>query len=329
MNQPLLKVEDLNIFFKSDKKAEPVHALRNVSFEINQGEMLGVVGESGSGKSITNLAIMGLLSDNAIIKASECSLGGTSLLNLNENQWQNIRGKVASMIFQDPMTALNPFLTVEYQLVETIMSHQKCTKKEAIEYSMDLLSQVGITSPKERLKAYPFELSGGMAQRVMIAMAISSNPKLLIADEPTTALDVTIQKQILLLLKELQQKKNMAVLLVTHDLGVVSEFSDRIQVMYAGELVETGTTANVIKTPHHPYTKALLNSRPGSIDRKAKSQLPSISGIVPSFHERPAGCQFNPRCEKVSKDCLFTSIPLKGGIRCIHPINYNQNGEVQ
>lgn len=329
MNQPLLNVEGLNIFFKSDKKAQPVHALRNVSFHINQGEMLGVVGESGSGKSITNLALMGLLGDNAIVSANECNLNGTSLLSLKEKEWKKIRGKVASMIFQDPMTALNPFLTVEFQLVETIITHKKCTKKEAIEMAIELLSQVGITSPKERLRAYPFELSGGMAQRVMIAMAISSQPKLLIADEPTTALDVTIQKQILQLLKELQKKNNMSVLLVTHDLGVVSEFSDRIQVMYAGELVETGSTNNVIQSPQHPYTKALLNSRPGSLERKAKTQLPSISGIVPSFHERPSGCQFNPRCEKVTKDCLFKEIPLKDGIRCIHPIAYDQVGDLQ
>lgn len=328
MNQPLLNIEGLNIFFKSDKKAQPVHALRNVSFHVNQGEMLGVVGESGSGKSITNLAIMGLLGDNAIVSANECRLNGTSLLNIKEREWQNIRGKIASMIFQDPMTALNPFLTVEYQLVETILAHKKCTKKEALEFAIDLLTQVGITSPKERLKAYPFELSGGMAQRVMIAMAISSQPKLLIADEPTTALDVTIQKQILMLLKDLQKKNNMAILLVTHDLGVVSEFSDRIQVMYAGELVETGLTKEVINAPKHPYTKALLNSRPGSVDRKAKSQLPSIIGIVPSFHERPTGCQFNPRCEKVTKECLFNDIPIKNGIRCIHPVSFDQNGNL-
>lgn len=321
MNDKLLSINSLNIYFKSDRNPRPIHALRDLSFELNQGEMLGVVGESGSGKSITNLAIMGLLGDSAIVTANECKFKNTDLLSLENDQWLKIRGKEISMIFQDPMTALNPFLSIEFQLVETLMAHSKISKKEAIEKSIELLNQVGISSPKERLKLYPFELSGGMAQRVMIAMAISSDPKLLIADEPTTALDVTIQKQILVLLKSLQKQKGMSIILVTHDLGVVSEYSDRIQVMYAGEMVENGTTEEVINHSKHPYTYALLNSRPGATQRAAKTQLPTISGIVPAFHERPSGCQFHPRCQFTTSECSQNTIDFIDNSRCIHPLN--------
>lgn len=320
MSETLLEVKGLNIFFKSDKNPEPIHAVRDLSFSLKQGEMLGVVGESGSGKSITNLALLGILGDNAIVKANKLHFNNRDLLNLRESEWQRVRGGEISMIFQDPMTALNPFLTVEFQLMETILAHKKISKKEAKELAIDLLAQVGITSPADRLKAYPFELSGGMAQRVMIAMAISTGPKLLIADEPTTALDVTIQKQILTLIKSLQEKNNMSVILVTHDLGVVSEFSERVQVMYAGELVETANTSDLIKHPNHPYSYGLLSSRPGAVERAAKSTLPSIPGIVPAFHQRPTGCQFNPRCPHVQNDCTTHPIALANGIRCLHPM---------
>ncbi len=320
MSDTLLNVEKLNIFFKSDKNPEPIHAVRDLSFSLKQGEMLGVVGESGSGKSITNLALMGILGDSAIIKADKCTFNNRDLLTIKESEWQKVRGGEISMIFQDPMTALNPFLTIEFQLVETILAHINCSKKEAHERAIDLLAQVGITSPKDRLKAYPFELSGGMAQRVMIAMAISTGPKLLIADEPTTALDVTIQKQILTLIKSLQEKNNMSVILVTHDLGVVSEFSERIQVMYAGEIVESGNTSDLISHHSHPYTYGLLSSRPGAIERIPKSMLPSIPGIVPAFHERPIGCQFNPRCPNVQSDCKTGAIAFSNGLRCLHPV---------
>ncbi|MFA6238639.1 MAG: ABC transporter ATP-binding protein [Bacteriovorax sp.] len=320
MNQNLLNIKNLNIYFKSDKNPRPIHAVRDLSFSLKHGEMLGVVGESGSGKSITNLALMGILGESAIVSASECNFSGKELLQLKEREFQKVRGGEIAMIFQDPMTALNPFLTVEFQIVETILAHLNISKAEAKNRATELLLQVGITSPKDRLKSYPFELSGGMAQRVMIAMAISTGPKLLIADEPTTALDVTIQKQILTLIKTLQEKNNMAVILVTHDLGVVSEFSERIQVMYAGEIVETGVTADLIKHPRHPYTFGLLSSRPGAVERPAKSLLPSIAGIVPSFHQRPAGCQFHPRCIHMQEDCKKYDIPLINGFRCIHPM---------
>lgn len=326
----LLEVEKLNIHFKSDRSPEPIHAVRDLSFSLKQGEMLGVVGESGSGKSITNLALMGILADSAVVKAKKAQLNGVDLLSLKEKEWQKIRGQEISMIFQDPMTALNPFLSVEFQMVETIRTHLGLSKKDAVDKSIELLGLVGIPSPKDRLKAYPFELSGGMAQRVMIAMAISTNPKLLIADEPTTALDVTIQKQILNLIKMLQEKNNMSVILVTHDLGVVSEYSERLQVMYAGEIVESGMTSDLILHPRHPYTHALLASRPGAmidnVKRVPKTPLPSISGIVPAFHQRPMGCQFNPRCDFVTSECKQAPIeievmePKHREFRCIHPI---------
>ncbi len=323
MKTPLLSVKDLNIYFHSDNVQRPIHAIRDLSFSIMEGEMLGVVGESGSGKSITNLALMGLLGESAKISAMECKFNNKNLLSLTQSQWQSVRGGEIAMIFQDPMTALNPFLTVEFQLVEVILAHNsdKLNKRQAIDKALDLLNQVGISSPKERLKSYPFELSGGMAQRVMIAMAISTNPKLLIADEPTTALDVTIQKQILTLIKELQIKKNMAVILVTHDLGVVSEFSERTQVMYAGEIIESGSTHQIINHPRHPYTLGLLSSRPGAIARNAKTLLPSIGGIVPAFHQRPNGCQFNPRCQFVKADCQNHQIEFIEGSRCLYPLS--------
>ncbi len=328
----LLEVENLNIHFKSDRSKNPIHAVRDLSFSVKQGEMLGVVGESGSGKSITNLALMGLLPDSSLVTAKKAEFNGHNLLSLKDKQWQKIRGREVAMIFQDPMTALNPFLSVQFQMVETIKAHMDISKKDAIDKSIELLSLVGIPSPKDRLKAYPFELSGGMAQRVMIAMAISTNPKLLIADEPTTALDVTIQKQILDLIKMLQERQNMAVVLVTHDLGVVSQYSERLQVMYAGEVVESGPTKDLISHPEHPYTHALLGSRPGALvdnlRRVPKTILPSIPGIVPSFNERPIGCQFSPRCEFVTPECqrspipIFESEPAHREYRCIHPIEH-------
>ena len=327
----LLEVKNLNIHFKTDKSDTAIHAVRDLSFSLKQGEMLGVVGESGSGKSITNLALMGLLPDTAIITAAKAHFGGIDLFGLKEKEWQKVRGLEMAMIFQDPMTALNPFLSIQFQLMETIQTHLGLSKKDALDKCVELLYLVGIPSPKDRLKSYPFELSGGMAQRVMIAMAISTNPKLLIADEPTTALDVTIQKQILNLIKMLQEKNNMSVILVTHDLGVVSEYSEVLQVMYAGEVVESGRTSDLIKHPRHPYTHALLGSRPGAlvdnIRRAPKTALPSISGIVPAFHQRPLGCQFNPRCEFVTPECqrspiaLFDEGPHHREYRCIHPIS--------
>ena len=320
----LLEVENLSISFET--KRGILEAVRGISFHLNEGETLGIVGESGCGKSITNLAIMGLLAPNAIIKADKLNFQGQNLLALKERQLQKVRGGQMEMIFQDPMTALNPSFTVGFQIDETLKVHQKdLTKKDRNDRAMELMEQVGIPAPAERLKAYAHELSGGMSQRVMIAMAIACNPKLLIADEPTTALDVTIQDQILTLLKELQEKHNMAMILVTHDLGVVAQNANRLQVMYAGEIVETGNTSTVIENPFHPYTNGLLASLPGREARAFRAELPSIAGLVPDLTARPIGCQFNPRCEFAQDNCK-TELPgldslEERKVRCFHPVS--------
>nr|WP_206611122.1 ABC transporter ATP-binding protein [Halobacteriovorax sp. HLS] len=318
----LLEIDKLNLKFKTSKGT--IHAIRDLSFSLNQGETLGIVGESGCGKSITNLAIMGLLPDTAELSASKLHFEGNDLLSLKEKQWQALRGGDIAMIFQDPMTALNPSFTVGYQIEETLALHRTdLTKNQRKEFVFDLLDQVGIPAPRERAKSYAHELSGGMSQRVMIAQAIACNPKLLIADEPTTALDVTIQDQILKLLKDIQAKNNMAMILVTHDLGVVAENSDRIQVMYAGEVIETGSARDIIETPQHPYTNGLLSSLPGKSKGGFRSKLPSIAGMVPDLRARPSGCQFNPRCEYQTEQCLkeMPSLTLENhAVSCFHPL---------
>ncbi|MEK6626705.1 MAG: ABC transporter ATP-binding protein [Bdellovibrionota bacterium] len=325
----LLDIQNLTITFNT--KDGPLIAVRDLSFQIKMGETLGVVGESGCGKSITNLAIMGLLPPQAIVSATRLSLHlspeDKNLLTLSERDWQQIRGQDIAMIFQDPMSALNPCYTVGAQLVETLRVHRDMSRRDALLESLNLMEQVGIPAPSERLKAYPHELSGGMAQRVMIAMAISSNPKLLIADEPTTALDVTIQDQILRLLKDIQEKRQMSLMLVTHDLGVVAQNTDRIQVMYAGELVEAGLTQDVIHHSTHPYTAGLLAGHPearsGSGDG-TKARLPSIPGMVPNLRQRPQGCQFHPRCAWAQKQdqnkCRLEAPHLNGKVRCHFPL---------
>ena len=319
----LLEVDKLNLKFRTSKGV--IHAIRDLSFSLKQGETLGIVGESGCGKSILNLAVMGLLPDTADLTADKLEFEGKDLLTLKEKQWQGLRGSDIAMIFQDPMTALNPCFTVGYQIEETLALHrQDLDKKQRKEFVFDLLDQVGIPAPRERATSYAHELSGGMSQRVMIAQAVACNPKLLIADEPTTALDVTIQDQILKLLKDLQEKNNMAMILVTHDLGVVAENSDRIQVMYAGEVIETGTSRQVIDHPNHPYTNGLLNSLPGKATGGLRSPLPSIAGMVPDLRARPGGCQFNPRCEFVTDECIIEMPHLTSGdhgVSCYHPMN--------
>jgi len=316
----LLDVQNLSITF--DTQAGPLKAVREISFSIEKGETLGIVGESGCGKSITSLALMGLLPETAHVSADQLNFAYSPLLSLKEKQWQKIRGAEIGMIFQDPMSALNPCFNVEQQLMETLLIHKNLTRAEARERSIELLDQVGIPAPKERLKAYPHELSGGMSQRVMIAMAIACNPSLLIADEPTTALDVTIQDQILKLLKKLQKQNNMAMILVTHDLAVVANHSDQIQVMYAGEIVEKGITREIIEYPRHPYTYGLLNSLPAT-GHAFREPLPSITGIVPDLFSRSPGCQFRPRCFKAQKKCQENP-PLELGqgreLRCYLPI---------
>lgn len=317
----LLEIEDLSVKFITD--SGPLEALRPISFSLGVSEILGVVGESGSGKSVTNLALMGLLPGNAQISTKRVLFNGQSL-NLNsQKELRKIRGSQISMIFQDPMTALNPSLRIGYQMIETLRCHLNLNAKEARSRAITLLERVGIPQAEKRLESYSFELSGGMSQRVMIAMAISSQPKLLIADEPTTALDVTIQKQILDLLLEIQKETKMSMIFVSHDLALVRKYSHRVQVMYAGEIAESGKTEDVIHHPHHPYTFGLLKARPSAHEGLAKEPLYSIPGVVPSLRARPTGCQFHPRCARQTEICVKTNPVLTGTSQkfaCHHPL---------
>lgn len=319
----LLEIEDLSITFDTAKGA--LQATREVSFNLKEGETLGIVGESGCGKSITNLAIMGLLPDTATVTAKKLRFDGVDLLDIAEKDFRKIRGAKIGMIFQDPMSALNPSFTVGFQIDETLKVHcPEMNKEMRRQRSLELMYQVGIPAPAERLKSYAHELSGGMSQRVMIAMAIACRPKLLIADEPTTALDVTIQAQIMKLLKDLQKEYQMAMILVTHDLGVVAQNADRIQVMYAGEVVESAKSQELLTHPRHPYTDGLLSSLPGKKATAFRQPLPSIAGMVPDLRARPKGCQFNPRCINADDLCRKELPQLKSEaerqLRCFHPV---------
>jgi oligopeptide transport system ATP-binding protein len=290
----LLSVQDLVVRFRT--REGTVHAVNGVSFELQEGETLGLVGESGCGKSVTNLAIMRLLPKPAgRIEGGEVLFGGEDLITLEESEMRHLRGRDLAMIFQDPMTSLNPVLTIEEQLVETIRAHRQVTPDQARQRALDLLGKVGIPNPQERMASYPHQLSGGMRQRVMIAMALALEPKLLIADEPTTALDVTIQAQVLELLKALTSEMGTSLILITHDLGVVAGMTQRINVMYAGFIVETGTTAEIFAAPHHPYTVGLLHSIP-RLDADEATPLVPIEGTPPDQLREPVGCPFAPRC---------------------------------
>jgi oligopeptide transport system ATP-binding protein len=305
----LLEVKDLKTIFKTDEGI--VQAVNGVSFYVNKRETLGIVGESGCGKSVTNLSLMGLIpSPPGKILNGEAIFDGTDLLKLKDSDKRKIRGKKISMIFQDPMTSLNPYLRISTQMTEVLIEHDNLTKKQAIEKSVEMLKLVGIPSAEKRIFSYPHEFSGGMRQRVMIAMALSTNPQLLIADEPTTALDVTIQAQILDLLHELQEKVQMSIILITHNLGVVARMTERIIVMYAGYIVEENTTENIFKNPSHPYTRGLLKSVP-RIDEEEKDKLYSIPGTPPNLVNLPKACPFYPRCERKLEICTKEVPPLK------------------
>ena len=279
-----------------------VKAVDDVSFSVGQGEVLAVVGESGSGKSVTSLSIMGLLQDPGKVTGGEVLFKGEDLLGKSKKEMQAIRGHHISMIFQEPMTSLNPVYKIKDQLTESIMLHMKLTKKEALERAVEMLKLVGIPSARERADEYPHQMSGGMRQRVMIAMALACNPELLIADEPTTALDVTIQAQILELLGEMREKFHMAVLLITHDLGVVSETADRVVVMYCGKVMENTKVEELFTNPLHPYTVGLLKSIP-SLENDSEEPLYMIKGMVPNPLRMPPGCPFSDRCEKCMERC--------------------------
>jgi oligopeptide/dipeptide ABC transporter ATP-binding protein len=289
----LLSVRDLKLSFRTERGT--VRALFGVSFDMAAGETLGLVGESGCGKTITALSILALLpSPPAIFEGGRILLRGRDLALLPEEAMRPVRGKEISMIFQEPMTSLNPVLTVGEQVAEVFTAHGTFGKRESAERAVAWLRKVKMPDPERRAREYPHQLSGGMRQRAMIAMALALEPSLLIADEPTTALDVTIQAQILALLKELREQEGMAVLLITHDLGVVSEFADRTAIMYLGRIVEIGGTTDIFRDPIHPYTQGLLESLPGK--RTGEKRLPSIPGTVPTLHAIPPGCPFSDRC---------------------------------
>ena len=317
----LLTVKNLSVSF-GDEKA-PFKAVDRVSYTVNEGEVLGIVGESGSGKSVSSLAIMGLIDFPGRVTAEKLHFNQNDLLALKPKEKQKIVGADIAMIFQDAMTSLNPSYTVGYQIMEALKVHQGGSKSARRERAIELLSLVGIPDPQSRLEVYPHQLSGGMSQRVMIAMAIACNPKLLIADEPTTALDVTIQAQIIDLLLELQRKENMALILITHDLALVAESAHRIIVMYAGQVVEEGRAEEIFKSPLHPYTQALLKALPEFAE--GKSRLQSLLGVVPCKYDRPQGCLLNPRCPYATEKCRSVEPVLvqinSRQVKCHTPLN--------
>jgi peptide/nickel transport system ATP-binding protein len=297
--KPVLEIKDLQIRFKKDDTF--VYAVDGVNFEINEGETLGLVGESGSGKSVSSLAVMGLLPPNGKVINGKIHYNGEDILTKSEKEMEKIRGRKISMIFQDPMTSLNPVLTISEQLKEVIQLHQRGTKKEIHQKAVDLLNLVKIPDAERRMNEYPHQMSGGIRQRIMIAIALAGNPSLLIADEPTTALDVTVQAQVLSLIKELQKKLNMAVLLISHDLGVVAQVADKVAVMYAGQIVEYSDTKELFRSPKHPYTVGLLETIP-KVD-ESKMELREIKGMVPDLSQTFTGCRFAPRCPKAMPEC--------------------------
>ena len=302
MSDFLLDVQNLRTSFR-DKDGRMVPAVDGVSFQLRRGETLGIVGESGCGKSVTSLSIMRLIPiPPGEIRADHIMFENTNLLNLSQNDMRNIRGNDISMIFQEPMTSLNPVFTIGRQIAEAVELHQGVKPQEAMNTAVQMLRKVGIPSPEKRAREYPHQLSGGMRQRVMIAMALCCNPKLLIADEPTTALDVTIQAQILDLIKDLRKEMGMSIILITHDLGVVAETVDRILVMYGGKIVENASAIELFENPRHPYTEGLLNSIPRLVERKDE-RLFVIKGTVPHPMHMPTGCNFNPRCPYAQDKC--------------------------
>ena len=312
MKDALLSVRDLAVTFTTHQGT--VRAVDRISFDLAPGETLGLVGESGSGKSVTCLAIMGLVpSPPGVVEAARLGFQGRDLLALAPEELRRLRGDDISMIFQDPMTSLNPLLTVGRQLTEVLETHRGTARREARRLAASGLGDVGIPNPEARLDVYPHELSGGMRQRVMIAMALLCEPALLFADEPTTALDVTIQAQILDLLRALQKKSGMAIVMITHDLGVVAGMSDRVQVMYAGSLVEKGETHALFRQPLHPYTRGLLSSVP-ILTGDPEAELYSIPGQPPDLTDLPPGCAFAPRCDRAQAGC-YAEIPALGPVR--------------
>ena len=315
----LLDVEQLNVDFRTS--SGKFRAVDRVDIQVDEGEVLAIVGESGSGKSVSMLAIMGLLPWTADINANKMEINGVDLSRANAKERRDIIGRDIAMIFQEPMSSLNPCFTIGFQLKEALKSHLVLSRSERHRRAIELLEQVGMPEPERRLRAFPHQLSGGMCQRVMIAMAIACKPKLLIADEPTTALDVTIQAQILELLMDLQKDTGMALVLITHDMGVVAETAQRVSVQYAGQKVEEQNVQSLFANPHHPYTDALLAALP---ERANSRKLPSIPGVVPGQFDRPSGCLFSPRCQFAIDRC-HAEVPLNSSVelgyaRCHTPL---------
>jgi dipeptide transport system ATP-binding protein len=315
----LLEIQNLTVEFPTIHG--PFKAVDGVNLVVEQGEFVGIVGESGSGKSVSMLAVMGLLPPIAKVTADRLTFDGRNILGLSGSERRAITGKDMAMIFQEPMTSLNPCFTVGFQLTEAIKVHEGGSRAERRRCAIELLTKVGIPSAESRLLAFPHQLSGGMNQRVMIAMAIACNPRLLIADEPTTALDVTIQAQILDLLVDLQRERRMALILITHDMGVVAETAERVVVQYAGQQVEAQKVEGLFADPMHPYTHALLNALP---ERATARKLPTIPGVVPGAGDRPSGCQFHPRCPNATDHCVRVEPPFdrgpRGLVRCHYPL---------
>lgn len=325
MSDLLLEVQNLKTRFKTDDGA--FFAVDDVSFSVKKGQTLGIVGESGCGKSVTSLSVMRLIQKPGNIESGKVLFKGQDLLGLSDNKMREIRGNEIAMIFQEPMTSLNPVYTIGDQIEEAILLHQKdLNKQQARERAIEMLRKVGIPAPEKRFHEYPHQLSGGMRQRVMIAMAISCNPELLIADEPTTALDVTIQAQILDLMRKLQKDFGAGMILITHDLGVVAEMCQEVAVMYAGRVVEFGTVEDIFYRPKHPYTKGLLDSIPHFETGHKLEQLNTIKGMVPSPLNLPKGCRFADRCPYVQDDCraAYPNLENLRGIHkvaCYHPLS--------
>src|SRR5580700_3328137 len=320
---PVLEIQDLSTHIKLTRSV--VQAVGNVDLHVEAGESLGIVGESGCGKSMTGLSIMGLLPPGGSIVGGSIKLEGRELVGLKDDELRAIRGNDIAMIFQDPLTSLDPTKTIGYQVGEPVRLQRGASRAEALDRAVEVLGLVGLPRPKERLGDYPHQLSGGLRQRVMIAMALACEPKLLIADEPTTALDVTIQAQILALLRDLKERLGMAMLLITHDMGVIAGHADRVNVMYAGRVVEESETIELFAHMHHPYTQALLASIP-RLDQKASMRLANIPGLPPDLSRPPAGCRFAARCSRADDKCISQEPPLSGAtlehqFACWHPVD--------
>ena len=306
MNDPILEVNNLRVSFRTYNGK--VQAVRGIDFKLFEGETLAIVGESGSGKSVTTKAILGILPKNSIIEEGEILYKGEDLTKYEEKDFYKIRGKEISLIFQDPLSALNPIMKIGKQITEALVLREHMTKEQAKKRAIELMEMVGITRPEERFEQYPFQFSGGMRQRIIIAIALACDPKLIIADEPTTALDVTIQAQILELMQELRKKLGMSIIMITHDLGVVASMCEKIAVMYAGHIVEYGTTDEIFYQPGHEYTKGLINSIP-KLNTEVRERLVPIEGTPVDLLNPPAGCPFAPRCKNCMKICLSKMPP--------------------